>query len=93
MGYLDSKENFTIDEILAHQSEIESDLRKIDKNVLDKTDDPELRERIQKIQNTDFDAVARHDVRTLLAQEGKELPNDSRFQKLRDAREAAGIRK
>lgn len=93
MGYLDSKENFTIDEILTHQSEIESDLRQIDKNVLDNTDNPELRERIQKIQNTDFNAVARHDVRTLLAQEGKELPNDTKFQKMRDAREAANLSK
>lgn len=93
MGYLDSKENFTINEILAHQSEIESDLRQIDKNVLDNTDDPEIRERIQKIQNTDFDAVARHDIRTLLAQEGKELPNDTKFQKMRDAREAANLSK
>lgn len=93
MGYLDSKENFTINEILSHQIEIESDLRQIDKNVLDNTDDPELRERIQKIQNTDFDAVARHDIRTLLAQEGKELPNDTKFRKMRDAREAANLSK
>ena len=42
MGYLDIKENFTIDEILAHQSEIEQDFKEMDKRVLDSTDEPEL---------------------------------------------------
>lgn len=66
MGYLDTKETFTIDEILAHQSEIEQDFKEMDKRVLDSTDDPELVSKIEQIQKTDFEAVARHDIRTLL---------------------------
>ena len=42
MGYLDTKETLTIDEIFAHQSEIENDFKEMDKRVLDSTDDPEL---------------------------------------------------
>ena len=63
MGYLDTKETFTIDEILAHQSEIEQDFKEMDKRVLDSTDDPELVSKTEQIQKTDFEAVARHDIR------------------------------
>ena len=38
----------------------------MDKRVLDSTDDPELVSKIEQIQKTDFEAVARHDIRTLL---------------------------
>ena len=88
MGYLDTKENFTVDEILAHQSEIEQDFKEMDKRILDSTDDPDLIVKIEQIQKTDFEAVARHDIRTLLEKDGVSIPNDSKFQKMRDAREA-----
>ena len=91
MGYLDIKENFTIDEILAHQSEIEQDFKEMDKRVLDSTDD--LVSKIEQIQKTDFEAVARHDIRTLLEKDGASIPNDSKFQKMRDAREVQNIRR
>ena len=93
MGYLDIKENFTIDEILAHQSEIEQDFKEMDKRVLDSTDDPELVSKIEQIQKTDFEAVARHDIRTLIEKDGASIPNDSKFQKMRDAREVQNIRR
>lgn len=93
MGYLDIKENFTIDEILAHQSEIEQDFKEMDKRVLDSTDDPELVSKIEQIQKTDFEAVARHDIRTLLEKDSASIPNDSKFQKMRDAREVQNIRR
>lgn len=93
MGYLDIKENFTVDEILSHQSEIEQDFKEMDKRILDSTEDPELIAKIEQIQKTDFEAVARHDIRTLLEKDGVSIPNDSKFQKMRDAREAQNIRR
>lgn len=93
MAYLDTKETFTIDEILAHQSEIEQDFKEMDKRVLDSTDDPELVSKTEQIQKTDFEAVARHDIRTLLEKDGASIPNDSKFQKMRDAREVQNIRR
>ena len=93
MGYLDIKENFTVDEILSHQSEIEQDFKEMDKRILDSTEDPELIAKIEQIQKTDFEAVARHDIRTLLEKDGVSSPNDSKFQKMRDAREAQNIRR
>ena len=93
MGYLDTKENFTVDEILSHQSEIEQDFKEMDKRILDSTEDPELIAKIEQIQKTDFEAVARHDIRTLLEKDGVSIPNDSKFQKMRDAREAQNIRR
>ena len=93
MGYLDIKENFTVDEILSHQSEIEQDFKEMDKRILDSTEDPELIAKIEQIQKTDFEAVARHDIRTLLEKDGVSIPNYSKFQKMRDAREAQNIRR
>lgn len=93
MGYLDTKENFTVDEILSHQSEIEQDFKEMEKRILDSTEDPELIAKIEQIQKTDFEAVARHDIRTLLEKDGVSIPNDSKFQKMRDAREAQNIRR
>lgn len=39
---------------------IEQDFKEMDKRVLDSTDDPELVSKIEQIQKTDFEAVARH---------------------------------
>ena len=93
MGYLDTKENFTADEILAHQNEIEQDFKEMDKRILDSTDEPELIAKIEQIQKTDYEAVARHDIRTMLAKDGISIPNDSKFQQMRDAREAENLRR